>query len=238
MHITCDHCHARYLVKASDIGAKGRKVKCTACHHVWHQGPADAAEQEIIQKIQQDLHKSRKVFQDAGKQLREEREQVRNLPIIIKEPETHKAPLWMKAATIVNCVLILSIVVAINSALIVKTIPSLASIFHGLGIYSAEDVIIEQVDAKIIPDIEGKKRMIIKGALRSQAKDVRDMRLHISLYDDAKKKLAEHPIKLKHTQLKPYERSFFRIPIAVEELPETATYIALDVGNRVEHYLR
>lgn len=37
MILTCENCHARYLVPGHAIGAGGRKVRCTACDHEWFQ---------------------------------------------------------------------------------------------------------------------------------------------------------------------------------------------------------
>jgi predicted Zn finger-like uncharacterized protein len=40
MLITCPSCAARYLVGDNVIGPSGRRVRCAACQHVWHQGAA------------------------------------------------------------------------------------------------------------------------------------------------------------------------------------------------------
>ncbi|MBK5934824.1 putative Zn finger-like uncharacterized protein [Rhodovulum imhoffii] len=42
MELTCEKCGARYQIEDRAIPVGGRKVKCSACAHAWHQ-PAPAA---------------------------------------------------------------------------------------------------------------------------------------------------------------------------------------------------
>ena len=46
MIITCEQCHARYLLASLLLGASGRKVRCGACGHMWFQDQVD----EIYEK--------------------------------------------------------------------------------------------------------------------------------------------------------------------------------------------
>ena len=41
MIITCEECHARYLLASLLLGAKGRKVRCGVCGHTWYQEQED-----------------------------------------------------------------------------------------------------------------------------------------------------------------------------------------------------
>lgn len=47
MILTCENCHARYLVPSHALGGGGRKVRCANCGHQWYQ-PADDELPEII----------------------------------------------------------------------------------------------------------------------------------------------------------------------------------------------
>ena len=38
MIITCPQCETRYTMDAAGLPASGRKVRCSKCGHVWHQG--------------------------------------------------------------------------------------------------------------------------------------------------------------------------------------------------------
>lgn len=39
MIVACPACSTRFEVNALDLGARGRKVRCVRCAHVWHQDP-------------------------------------------------------------------------------------------------------------------------------------------------------------------------------------------------------
>lgn len=41
MIITCEQCHARYLLASLLLGVTGRKVRCGVCGHEWYQEPVD-----------------------------------------------------------------------------------------------------------------------------------------------------------------------------------------------------
>lgn len=46
MILTCPACGTQYAVKDGSIPEGGRKVRCAACGHSWHQGPVDHVPQE------------------------------------------------------------------------------------------------------------------------------------------------------------------------------------------------
>ncbi len=39
MYISCPECKTKFIVRPEQIGAKGRKVKCSKCDNIWHQTP-------------------------------------------------------------------------------------------------------------------------------------------------------------------------------------------------------
>lgn len=260
MYITCQNCQARYVVQASQIGSNGRKVKCTQCSESWFQAPADEAEQKIVKKIQDNLKqhmpamlsKDEPVAQqpiveqsceepavaEVEEEMHEPASVNRNLPILVERPQILFAPSWLKYSTYCSMAASIILMVAIHSETINRYVPGLEELYQEVGIYSTEDLSLEKVDVVTIPQITGENEMIIKGVLQSQADKVRRMNLHISLYDKDQNKIAEHPIYMEEPDLAPFEKSLFRIPIVMSELPEAATHIALDIGNRLEQHMR
>ncbi|MGI4776275.1 MAG: zinc-ribbon domain-containing protein [Janthinobacterium lividum] len=46
MYIICSKCMTNFVVSPSQIGNGGRKVKCSKCNHIWHQGSLNQFEPE------------------------------------------------------------------------------------------------------------------------------------------------------------------------------------------------
>ncbi|MGH6988589.1 MAG: zinc-ribbon domain-containing protein [Stellaceae bacterium] len=47
MIVICPVCSARYLTDPRALGAIGRRVRCTRCHHIWAQAPAEDAPHRV-----------------------------------------------------------------------------------------------------------------------------------------------------------------------------------------------
>jgi predicted Zn finger-like uncharacterized protein len=54
MILTCPKCTTRFSLDRSAIGAQGRKVRCSTCHHIWHQ-TLPTAEEEAAAAASDDL---------------------------------------------------------------------------------------------------------------------------------------------------------------------------------------
>jgi len=48
MYISCPDCSTKFVISPDQIGANGRKVKCSKCGTIWHQKPEDNARIEPI----------------------------------------------------------------------------------------------------------------------------------------------------------------------------------------------
>ena len=53
MKIQCNSCTKTYLVSSEQIGAFGRKVKCTNCNHIWHEHLEEASNKSHSANIQE-----------------------------------------------------------------------------------------------------------------------------------------------------------------------------------------
>lgn len=48
MYISCPECDTKFVVSPDQIGANGRKVKCSKCSHIWHQRLSDDVKIEPV----------------------------------------------------------------------------------------------------------------------------------------------------------------------------------------------
>ena len=52
MILTCPSCGTQYAVKDGAIPEGGRKVRCAACGHSWHQEPEASASEDAVKAPQ------------------------------------------------------------------------------------------------------------------------------------------------------------------------------------------
>ena len=94
MHISCEKCKTRYVVKADSIGSKGRVVKCAKCGHKWRQMPASYEEQKKVKEIPPLSKEAQNVIA------------ANSLPVKT-DGATHKVSIWLKYSAI--CLLVINI---------------------------------------------------------------------------------------------------------------------------------
>lgn len=47
MYITCPECQSSFVVTPEQLGASGRKVKCSKCKNIWHAQPSSDAKETV-----------------------------------------------------------------------------------------------------------------------------------------------------------------------------------------------
>ncbi|HYD19089.1 MAG TPA: zinc-ribbon domain-containing protein [Patescibacteria group bacterium] len=55
MQVTCENCGTAYKVEERLLGAKGRTVRCTQCHNMWHAEPPPREEEPAPPPVEIDL---------------------------------------------------------------------------------------------------------------------------------------------------------------------------------------
>lgn len=166
MIITCEQCHARYLLASLLLGVSGRKVRCGVCGHEWYQEPvdepytresADAAsfhdmvEQESLEPIPEGV----KPIPEGS-----------NVPVLRSEtpPGVKKAARGAMAAAIVF--LLLSGALLAVRGQVVQIWPPAALAFELAGFPTpvpGEGLIFDQVSATAKPDENGKYILLVEG---------------------------------------------------------------------------
>ena len=61
MLIVCPTCSSSYLIRATEIGAEGRLVRCGACQNSWQVGAGPSQDEDASQYFSQDVEKTTKI---------------------------------------------------------------------------------------------------------------------------------------------------------------------------------
>lgn len=225
MILTCRECETKFLVKAEDLGDKGRKVRCGKCGNVWHQEPAAAekvaAEKEIVKKQQENL-KEAVAQKVAGVKP--------SLPSVVVAVGT---PKWLKNSVYVLVVANLFVFAWCNKATIGQT-----SFYDKIGQYETKGVVITETE--LIPGeaAHGSKKYFVQWSVQNNTKEKMDLpKLRLSLLDKDLKVMSK-VAKSQDLILAPGQILKFDPPSSVVDEGGQAKYLMLEIGNPYELSLR
>lgn len=183
MILTCEQCNARYLVPQHAIGADGRTVRCSSCHHQWFQEPEDLGAPledfeppEDIEPIPEGVMPI-----PEGSDLPAIMEDIAPVDDVVKA--RHPRALGYAAAAVVFF--------AIGGALyalhapIVKIWPPAAMVYEMAGLVSplpGEGLIFDRVSAVVAPNENGASILNIDGVVVNLTSNSIDMpKIHTTL---------------------------------------------------------
>lgn len=220
MIISCEKCETKFLVKAEQLGDKGRKVRCGNCAHVWLQKPADAAavakEKEVIKQQQENLQQAAK-DKAAGIQP--------SLPAVFSKPKAIKR---LRVAAVILLALNVFGFIFFNKGMIGQT-----GFYDMIGQYQTDGVEISSV--KLLPEkiVNGEKVNMVEWSIRNTTKLERNLPARrIRLLDKDLKQIVSGTDK-KKVLLKPGEDFKFDAN-AVPNHGDKGKYIVVDIGNPFE----
>lgn len=183
MILTCEQCNARYLVPQHAIGADGRTVRCSSCHHQWFQEPEDTEAPAEDFEIPEDIEPIPESVMPIpeGSDLPAIMEDVVPTESVVKA--SHPRALGYAAAAVVFF--------AIGGALyalhdpIVKIWPPAALVYEMAGLVSplpGEGLIFDRVSAVVTPNENGANILNIDGFVVNLTSDPIDMpKIHTTL---------------------------------------------------------
>ena len=159
MILTCNDCEAKFLIKAEDIGDKGRRVRCGACGSVWFEKPAApviAVQEKEIAEAQTENLKEVVRKQAAGIKP--------SLPTVY---EPVAAPKWLKAAVVVLTIANVGAFIFLNKSLIGQT-----TFYDMVGQYQTADMAI--TNASLVAE-KGEKKYAVQWSVINNSKAKRDL---------------------------------------------------------------
>lgn len=175
MIITCEQCHARYLLASLLLGASGRKVRCGACGHTWFQDQVD----EIYEKPADHTAPTDGIDISFSDHLDAEilepiPEIIQPIPAGSSVPAIKGSPLsFLTSRESLNGILTaMAIVAVIAAVLLVMRVPVVgvwapsALVFDKMKIpvsVPGEGLIFDQVTAKAVPNAAGHYTLTLSG---------------------------------------------------------------------------
>lgn len=189
MIITCPACKTRYKVEPGQVGPKGRRVRCTACNHVWTELPA-----EDLPKV---LEPQAAEESDAGQSADEAAEGRRGRGSRLG---------WIALAAVV---LVLVVGATLGRDAIIKAWPPAERLYMAVG-YTApapgEGLEIRITDHRRLAD-EGRTVLVIMGEINNVSSVIRDIpALRASLWSGNARELANWTFPAAQDRLLPGER--------------------------------
>lgn len=201
MIVICPSCRARFEVDPSQIGPKGRTVRCSQCGRDWLQQP-EAKDPETAAAAPKPGRRR------AGGSRRQPR----------------RSYVWLAALSL----LLLAAIALTARQQIVDYLPAAAGLYARLGIATdgaGRDLSLRDVTS-VRRMVEGKRLLIVHGWIENLAEDERPVpRLQASLTDDDGKELMSWRFSAKHDLLGPGQRTSFTT--SSEDPPRTGASLAI-----------
>jgi len=223
MILTCKECDTKFLIEASDIGDKGRRVRCGNCSSVWFVKPPEpekVEQEKEVAKAQKENLKAAVAEKAAGVE-----------PSLPSTVFATQVPRWLKAAVVVLVIANAFTFVLFNKKLIGPT-----SFYDLVGQYRTDDV--EIVDAQLVTsEVKGKKKFTVTWSVQNNSEETRDLPARrIKLLDKDLKVITKNSDKISKTM-----QAGQKLEIAPNNIPNEngkVKYIVMEVGNPYELSLR
>lgn len=223
MILTCNDCDTKFLIDATQIGEKGRRVRCGHCAAVWFvkpPAPEKVEEEKKIAEAQKENLKQAVADKAAG--IKPE------LPsTVVSQP----APKWMKAA-----VFVLVIANALTFVLFNKEMIGQTSFYDLVGQYDSQGVEIDYAELHIGEGEKGKK-YTIEWSITNTSDEKRQLPARrIKLLDKNLDVVAQNSDKI--SKVMTAGETLELKPNNIPNDKGKVKYVVLEVGNPFELSLR
>ncbi|AIL65451.1 zinc finger-like domain protein [Rickettsiales bacterium Ac37b] len=221
MIITCNKCNTSYLVEVESIGINGRKVKCLKCSHIWMAILNEEQLKELSSK------ETEIIQSDPSEDVEKPIEGITSVPALMQP----KVSPVLKIVPVMLLILLLLMSGLFYNHKIIEYVPSASSMYIAAGLYPSNGLIIDNVVVK-----EEQEQYSISYVI----KNTNDIEIYmplvrVTVFDDKKNNVAYQKVKIKHKLLEPGESYVNNTNILI---PDNATYIVVDLGNKWELFLR
>lgn len=228
MILTCESCSTQFSVSAEQLGAAGRRVKCSRCGNSWFQKP-DAA--EVPPSAEAAAPAAAAQASPAEEALAEPRR--RNRPPVVIAEKPKAARLSHKLAAVA----MLMIGAVLQTILILHYLGAGGTLLAGIGLRDSSSFRFEPLAFETLPG-QGEKFTL---ALNGRVKNISDEAasappVRIALFDMHGRQVSELDYQFPEGMLAAGETASFQPKI--NNIPSAITRVKLDIGNSLERALR
>jgi len=175
MILTCDDCNTRYVVPSQNIGAEGRRVRCSHCDYEWFQEFVDEGEEDS--ESESDLPVEDEIEEDDEDQ----EEVIEPIPDSVKPvPDSSEVPAISGRSHVLSktqqqfirgyqaaCVVLIIIIAGLGffKNIIVMTWPFSLALYEFVGLdvtIVGEHLIFENIEAKVMKNSSGTASLYIE----------------------------------------------------------------------------
>lgn len=187
------------------ITSSGRKVRCTKCHHIWTQYPAN------------EEHKKKAAAKKVSL--------ARSLPVVIE----YVVPGWLKLLPVVFSILILVTTVFFFHEDMSNKYQPIRSMYEKVGMLNSDNIEIQKIELSK----KDNNSIDINGFIVNQSKEKRKVPdVVVRVIDQANKKIASFVIKLPKLDLGNGEKfAFFK---NIKNIPDSAKLVTLEIEDKMD----
>lgn len=228
MIINCPSCKSRYKVEPEQFGAKGRRVRCTACGNLWKEKPPEDFPQPVEPEAS---------LEQDGREEVSATEATANSSVDRLEADTNEASGgkrgnargWAALVVVVGAIFIVGVLAQES---IVRYWPPAQRLYMAIGFPSFESK--SRLNIEIVSHDQavkdGRTILIVKGKVTNTSDEVRDVpKLQAWIRTSDAKELANWTFSANQVRLLPGETS--RFVTRFQNPPAGAAALKIDFAN-------
>lgn len=218
MIVTCEKCETKFNVPDDKIGAKGRKVRCSSCSHVWHVSlPTSELPKPEVPQPQE----------AASQRIKAETKTVKTTAKVVEDKKPFVSTSLLKIAASILILLNFGAFVLFNKEIIGQT-----AFYDMVGQYDTKAVEIENHEIIATPQPNGTNLQISWVVKNTSSKQAKMPVVRFRLLDDKLELVGEKINARENVKMAAGQELKFKDNLIHKT--KVARYFTVEIGNETE----